>query len=139
MHPYLTERMLAQSPALVPLAAIAVAHHERLDGSGYPRGLSGAAISRSPGCWPPPTPTRRCASRARTVRRARADEAAAELRGDVRAGRLDAEVVAAVLGAAGHRVPRRREGPAGLTAREVDVLKLLGPRLVEPGDRRSVS
>ena len=45
LHPYLTERMLARSPALAPLAAIAVQHHERLDGSGYPRGLSGGAIS----------------------------------------------------------------------------------------------
>ena len=31
----------------------------------------------------------------------------------------------AVLGAAGHRVSLRREGPAGLTAREIDVLRLL--------------
>ena len=31
----------------------------------------------------------------------------------------------AVLGAAGQRVPRRREGPAGLTQREVEVLRLL--------------
>ena len=30
-----------------------------------------------------------------------------------------------MLVAAGHRVGRRREGPAGLTAREVDVLRLL--------------
>jgi HD-GYP domain-containing protein (c-di-GMP phosphodiesterase class II) len=30
LHPYLTERMLASSPALAPLAAIAVQHHERL-------------------------------------------------------------------------------------------------------------
>jgi DNA-binding NarL/FixJ family response regulator len=30
-----------------------------------------------------------------------------------------------VLGAAGHRVVRRREGPAGLTVREIEVLKLL--------------
>ncbi len=30
-----------------------------------------------------------------------------------------------MLGAAGHRVPRRREGPAGLTAREIEVLRLL--------------
>ena len=52
-------------------------------------------------------------------------DAAAELRADVRAGRLDADAVAAVLGAAGHRVARRREGPAGLTAREIDVLRLL--------------
>ena len=45
LHPYLTERMLACSPVLAPLAAIAVQHHERLDGSGYPRGLSGGALS----------------------------------------------------------------------------------------------
>ena len=31
----------------------------------------------------------------------------------------------AVLGAAGHRIARRREGPAGLTRREVEVLRLL--------------
>ena len=42
-----------------------------------------------------------------------------------KSGRLDADAVEAVLGAAGHRVPRRREGPAGLTAREVEVLRLL--------------
>jgi DNA-binding NarL/FixJ family response regulator len=30
-----------------------------------------------------------------------------------------------VLGAAGHRVLRRREGPAGLTSREVEVLRLV--------------
>jgi DNA-binding NarL/FixJ family response regulator len=54
-----------------------------------------------------------------------ADDAAAQLRGEVRAGRLDGEAVEAVLGAAGHRVPRRPEGPAGLTPREVEVLRLL--------------
>jgi len=43
----------------------------------------------------------------------------------VSAGRLDDETVSAVLAAAGHRVPRRREGPSGLTEREVEVLKLL--------------
>jgi DNA-binding NarL/FixJ family response regulator len=49
------------------------------------------------------------------------DHAAAELR----AGPFDAEAVEAVLGAAGHRVSRRRDGPAGLTPREVEVLRLL--------------
>jgi DNA-binding NarL/FixJ family response regulator len=53
------------------------------------------------------------------------DAAAGELRAEVKAGRLDAEAVEAVLGAAGHRVSRRRGGPAGLTAREVEVLRLL--------------
>src|SRR5439155_24054180 len=45
LHPYLTERMLRQSPALAPLGAIAVQMRERLDGSGYPGGLAGAGIS----------------------------------------------------------------------------------------------
>jgi DNA-binding NarL/FixJ family response regulator len=44
---------------------------------------------------------------------------------EVRAGRLDGEAVQAVLGAAGQPVRRRREWPAGLTAREVEVLALL--------------
>ena len=125
MHPYLTERMLHQSEALAPLGAIAVQHRERLDGSGYPRGLSGAAISR-------PARILGAADAYQAMREPRphraersADEAAAELRADVKAGRLDAEAVEAVLGAAGHRVSRRREGPAGLTAREVEVLRLL--------------
>jgi DNA-binding NarL/FixJ family response regulator len=54
-----------------------------------------------------------------------AEAAAVELRADVRAGLYDGDAAGAVLGAAGHRVPRRREGPAGLTPREVDVLRLL--------------
>jgi len=58
-----------------------------------------------------------------------AEEAAAELLADVEAGRLDAEAAAAVLSVAGHRVPRRREGPAGLTPREVEVLRLLAQGL----------
>src|SRR4029077_11505211 len=44
MHPYYGERMLEQSAALSPLARIAVQHQERLDGSGYPRGLRGNVI-----------------------------------------------------------------------------------------------
>ena len=43
-HPYLTERMLARTPRLAEVAHCASLHHERLDGSGYPRGLSGGAI-----------------------------------------------------------------------------------------------
>jgi HD-GYP domain-containing protein (c-di-GMP phosphodiesterase class II) len=125
MHPYLTERMLQQSAALAPLGAIAVQHRERLDGSGYPRGLSGAAISR-------PARILGAADAYQAMREPRphrtersADEAAIELRADVKAGRLDVVAVEAVLGAAGHRVSTRREGPAGLTAREVEVLRLL--------------
>src|SRR5438128_1265978 len=121
MHPYLTERMLHQSAALAPLGAIAVQHCERLDGSGYPRGLSGAAISR-PARILGAADAYQAMREPRPYRPARsADEAADALRADVKAGHYDAEVVEAVLGAAGHRVVRRREGPAGLTSREVEV------------------
>jgi HD-GYP domain-containing protein (c-di-GMP phosphodiesterase class II) len=124
-HPYLTERMLRQSEALAPLGTIAVQHRERLDGSGYPRGLAGAAVSssarimgaadayqamREPRPYRPPLSS---------------EQAAAELRTEVKAGRHDGDAVEAVLGAAGHRVLRRRPGPAGLTAREVEVLRYL--------------
>ena len=41
------------------------------------------------------------------------------------AGRLDGDAVNAVLRAAGHRAHGRRDWPAGLTTREVEVLKLV--------------
>ena len=125
LHPYLTERMLHQSPSLSPLGAIAVQHRERLDGSGYPQGLSGSAISRHARILGA-ADAYQAMREPRPYREARsAADAASELRADVRAGRFDGEIVEAVLGAAGHRVARRREGPAGLTPREVEVLGLL--------------
>jgi len=124
-HPYLTERMLRQSEALAPLGATALQHRERLDGSGYPNGLSGNAISRSARLLAA-ADAYQAMREPRPHRPALAAElAATELRAEARAGRLDADAVEAVLGAAGHRVPRRREGPAGLTSREVEVLQLL--------------
>jgi DNA-binding NarL/FixJ family response regulator len=125
MHPYLTERMLQQSAALAPFAAIAVQHRERLDGSGYPRGLSGGAILR-PARILGAVDAYQSMRELRPYRPARgAEEAAAELQEEARAGKLDAEAVTAVLAAAGHDVPRRREWPAGLTNREIGVLRLL--------------
>jgi len=129
MQPYLTERMLHASKALGPLGAIAVQQRERLDGSGYPRRLSGAAIPR-PARLLAVADAYQAMREPRPYRPERSpDEAAAELRADVKAGRLDAEAVDAVLSAVGHPVPRRREGPAGLTPREVEVLKLLAQGL----------
>ena len=91
MHPYLTERMLASSAALAPLAAIAVQHHERLNGSGYPRGLTGAdmtpagrllAAADSYHARLEPRPHRPPQPR---------EQAASELRADVRAGLIDGD------------------------------------------------
>jgi HD-GYP domain-containing protein (c-di-GMP phosphodiesterase class II) len=125
MHPYITERMLSGSPVLAPLGRIAVQHRERLDGSGYPRGLAGGAISR-PARLLGAADAYQAMREPRPHRRALDDATAvAELRAEVRAGRLDGEAVDAVLVAAGQRVPRRRDWPAGLTTREVEVLRLL--------------
>jgi HD-GYP domain-containing protein (c-di-GMP phosphodiesterase class II) len=123
--PYLTDRMLCQSKSLAPLGAIALQHRERLDGSGYPRGLSGGAIA-IPGRILGAADAYQAMREPRPYRPPRSPEdAAAELHGEVKAGRMEAEVVEAVLGGAGHRVGRRRTGPAGLTPREIQVLQLV--------------
>jgi HD-GYP domain-containing protein (c-di-GMP phosphodiesterase class II) len=124
LHPYHGERFLSRSSFLAGLAAVAGAHHERLDGSGYHRGASGAALG-------PPARVLAAAdayhamTEPRPHRTALAPaEAAARLGDDASAGRLDPEAVTAILEAAGQRVPRI-ERPAGLTEREAEVLGLL--------------
>ncbi len=125
LHPYLTDRMLARVRALDDCREIAARHDERLDGSGYPYGLTATAL----------TPADRllaaadCYHAMTEPRPDRAplepDRAAAELHTEVRAGRLDGDAVNAVLTAAGHRAPRQRAWPGGLTAREIEVLVLV--------------
>ena len=123
--PYLTERVLCRQPRLCEIGAVAAAGHERMDGSGYPRGLTGTAI---------PAPARLLAAaavyqalgedRPHRTALARADRAAA-LRAEVTAGRLDGAAVGAVLTAAGCRPTRRTPLVAGLTGRELEVLEQL--------------
>ena len=125
-HPYLTERMLARTPLLAQVGHCASLHHERLDGSGYPHGLRGDAISR-------PARILGAADVYNALRQPRphrpafeAGDAERMMRDEVRAGRLDGDAVQAVLEAAGHRVRRRAGLPSGLTAREAEVLVRLG-------------
>jgi HD-GYP domain-containing protein (c-di-GMP phosphodiesterase class II) len=125
LHPYLTDRMLARVDALGASRQIAARHHERLDGSGYPRGLTAAALA-------PPERLLAAADAYHAMTEPRPHraplgpgQAARELRAEVTGGRLDSEAAEAVLAAAGHRVPARRAWPGGLTAREVEVLRLL--------------
>jgi HD-GYP domain-containing protein (c-di-GMP phosphodiesterase class II) len=126
LHPHFTERAFAQSQALAPIGLLAGSHHERLDGSGYHRGLRGSALEKTArvlavaDCY--------TAMRAARPYRAALEPAAAEaeLRREVEEGRLDADAVDAALAAAGHRIRKRpRELPAGLTRRELEVLLAL--------------
>jgi len=125
LYPYLTERILSQSESLRRLGNVAVQHRERLDGSGYPRGLTASSmslVSRTLATadayqtWREPRPHRRELSEA---------QAETRLRAEGRAGRLDPDVVDAVLVAAGHRVGRRHSRPAGLSPREIEILRLI--------------
>jgi HD-GYP domain-containing protein (c-di-GMP phosphodiesterase class II) len=124
LYPYLTDRVLRRG-SLAELADTASSSQERLDGSGYPRGIGASAT---------PTPARLLAAadlyqalcEARPHRPAiAAEDAAEQLRGEVRDGRIDAEAADAVLTAAGHRSQRQHAAPADLTAREIEVLRLI--------------
>ncbi|HEY2297163.1 MAG TPA: HD domain-containing phosphohydrolase [Jatrophihabitans sp.] len=123
--PYLTERILGRCGRLATIGSLAAMAHERMDGSGYPRGSAGPAI---------PGPARLLAASLvyRALREDRpyrpalsSDAAAAALKAEADEGRLDAGAVAAVLAAAQGRSPRRPASSSGLTPREIEVLQLL--------------
>ena len=122
-HAYYGERVLSLSPALREVAAIAGAHHERLDGSGYHRGASGDRL---------PIAARLLAAsdvmhallEARPHRAALARPAARDvLRALAKEGALDPRCVDAIAG--GRPRARAMDPLASLTAREREVLQLV--------------
>jgi HD-GYP domain-containing protein (c-di-GMP phosphodiesterase class II) len=135
MHSYHSERILATSDALAPLARVAGMHHERLDGSGYYRGCKAREL-------PPAVRILAAADSFHAMTQDRphrpalgAEQAAVELQKEVRAGRLDGEAVSAVLEAAGAAPPRRRGDslrPGGLSEREVEVARLVAAGCSNP-------
>ncbi len=142
LYPYFTGRVLNRVRGLEAETAIAEAHRERLDGSGYPRGLRGPALPM----------TQRVLSAADSYQTSleprphrpalTAADAAKRLRAEVSSGRLDGAAAEAVLTAAGHRThSRRTTAPAGLTRREVEVLGLVarGHDVKQIADRLVIS
>ena len=123
--PYYTDRMLSRPSALGRIGAIAALANERLDGSGYHRGLSGASIPAT-GRILAAADAFQAMREPRPHRPALSDKIATDtMRAEVRAGRLAADAVDATLAAAGQRPGKRQSGPGGLTAREVEVLVLI--------------
>ena len=120
-HAWETQRILSASPLLAPLAAVAGAAHERLDGSGYHRGLAAAGLDDAArvlaaadvavalGEARPHRPALDPAGRAAVLQQAADD------------GQLDRRAVAALVGLdpPARGTPR---WPDQLTDREVEVL-----------------
>ena len=124
MHAHYTERVLASSAFLSRLGSIASAHHERIDGTGYHRGVEGPSLGPSDRVLAA-ADTFCTACEPRPHRSALPPEqASARLAGLAAEGRLDADAVTAVLKAAGQTVPHIPR-PAGLTDREAQVVGLL--------------
>ena len=124
-HPYLTARTFSKPRALAAIGQLAAMHHERMDGSGYPSGLTADALPMTARVLAAadvyhallePRPHRAASTR---------EVAEQVLTTEVTEGRLDGDAVRAVLDAAGHRVRRQAGRAGGLTAREVEVLVLI--------------
>lgn len=127
LHPYYTERLLLNVPALRSVAQIAGMHHETLDGQGYHRGLSAPQI---------PIPARIVAlaaafdhaCRELPGRPALAPDAALAHLAPAVGTQYDPVCYAALaesFGVVAAAARARRVRPAGLTERETEVLGLV--------------
>ena len=58
LHVYYVERIFSRPEPLRRVGLLAATHHERMDGSGYHRGIGGAMLSTRRGSSAPPMPTR---------------------------------------------------------------------------------
>ena len=140
-HALVTDQLLRRVSYTSSLAGPASAAHERSDGSGYHRRVNGAHLDEvqrvlaAADCY-----QAMVSERPHRPALPPAD-AASELRSMSRAGRLDGEAVERVLAAAGHRRAARPPLPAGLTAREAEVLRLLSLGLTtkEVAERLTIS
>jgi HD-GYP domain-containing protein (c-di-GMP phosphodiesterase class II)/DNA-binding CsgD family transcriptional regulator len=130
LHPYYAQRILSRVRPLADLAADVSAHHERLDGSGYPLGLAapnipiGARLLAAADAWAE-----------------RAGHGPPDLTGD---DGLDPACTAALRSCTepGNGPRRRRSdaGPAGpaLSSRELEVLRLLADGASNPDISKSL-
>jgi HD-GYP domain-containing protein (c-di-GMP phosphodiesterase class II) len=132
LHPYHAERILVRVPAFHAVVPLVGAHHERMDGQGYYRGVTGSQI-------PPGARILAVADRydelthglpghppldvGSALARLGADAGRAYDAACVRA--LEEELRADAPSTGSARGSRRRQWPAGLTDREVEILRRL--------------
>jgi len=132
LHPYHAERILGRMPTFRAVIPLVGAHHERLDGRGYYRGLTGLQIP--PGArilavadrydelthglpGHPPLESRSA------LEQLYVDAGTAYAEDCVRS--LEEELRSDAPSKGGARGPRQRQWPSGLTSREVELLRLL--------------
>lgn len=124
MHPYLTDRVLTRITGLDAERIVGRSHHEHLDGTGYPLGLTGAALGSCERLLAA-TVAYQSAVEPRPYRDPLTpDQAASRLKDRATRGKLDPTSVDAVLTAAGNH-PRRIRRDDTLTPREVEILGLV--------------
>lgn len=124
LHTYAGERVLTRAPALSRVAEIATLAHERLDGSGYHRRLPGSELSMTARVLAA-ADVFQALGEDRPHRRAfDIDGAATEVRTMAERGVLCPDAVRAVLAATDRPSPAPAR-PAGLTDREIEVLRLV--------------
>jgi HD-GYP domain-containing protein (c-di-GMP phosphodiesterase class II) len=130
LHAYYTERILVRCDPLGELAEVASSHHERMDGSGYHKGIRAPSLSAEARLLAA-ADAFRAMTESRPYRGAlSAGAASRELERACAEGSMDVPCVRAVLEAAGEsHKPGRSAWPAGLTDREVEVLRLLAAGL----------
>lgn len=125
LHPYHAERIISRVPILEPLAAAVGAHHERLDGRGYYRGLAGSRIPLGARIIAVADTFDDLTHEGPGEEPLEMEEACKQMREEVGPG-FDPKVFSALLSALGadDRTVPRDGWPAGLTTREVEVLRL---------------
>jgi HD-GYP domain-containing protein (c-di-GMP phosphodiesterase class II)/DNA-binding CsgD family transcriptional regulator len=132
LHPYQGERIVSRVPALAPVVPLVAAHHERMDGSGYYRGLSRSQIPIGARIIAVADHFDELCHQAPDHPALDAEEALQQMRDDVGPGLCPnafAALVQLVRADGGATLTRPkirpREWPAGLTDREVEILRLL--------------
>jgi HD-GYP domain-containing protein (c-di-GMP phosphodiesterase class II) len=126
LHPYFAGRIIPRAPGLAAIGSVIAEHHERLDGSGFHRGVRARDLSAQGRLLAVAEAYQNLVENRPFRVTLTPAQAAARLREEVKRGTLDGDALAAVLEAAGQG-KRGKKVPlvAGLTAREVDVLTRL--------------